>query len=549
MSRKRMVIIAVIGVVLVLGVGLYTYDFQEDAPIQRQAELPGEQETLNMAIATETEHAIEFVDTTEQDYVDRVHDVTYTYEIGTEPVSYLKVTKRTIDNGDQFVFTTLDNQSDENLEIALSIPIADTSYYSLQPFSQYRTGPRISEGIKADLTTSPFGLLTTYKDDNFHSNLMIGKKYQSTDITKTYENGQKSKLRELISENQDLDIDVTQDETALKLDMESGGNDIIDHWLLYSDERLFASIESFRSWIRTYNAKKYKNNSWYTAKGPYKKVVRTAEPTPESELQYGRNLLIVREDEVLKQYKETDERYHYNLLLNAVANLQRFKGDKTFWETEYTNGWLNRVYDIKAPYIDTRHNEGVALFLEETGELLGIPEIKDALTNYADLLVRQMESGQVIEVGPDAYLISDYFKYEEDAPITHSSLNHVLGGMNLLLETYNETGEAKYLSTAKKIQNGINELGEQWLTDEGDTWYQINPDHTFQGEDYTNLTLTDMLKALELWQDIDDSRTDTLKMLIESKAKYLVREDISLSPEAVELLNRNGFGEIIDGQE
>ncbi|TMN21779.1 hypothetical protein [Lentibacillus cibarius] len=530
-----------VGVALAVGSGLYTYDFseteeEEESPLQREAQLPDEHETWNMAITTETEHEIAFVETTEQDYVDRIHDVTYTYEIGTDPVSNFNVTKRTVDNGDQFLFTTLENKSDEDLEVSVTVPIADTSYYSLQSFSQYKTGPRISEDIKADLTTSPLGLVTTYKGDEFHSNLMVGKKYQSKDITKTYENGQKSKLRKLLSENQDLDIDVKLDGMTLQMDMDSDGKDIIDHWLLYSDERLFSSNESYQDWIRKYNVKKYKNNNWYTAKGPYKKVVRTAEPTPESELQYGRNLLIVREDEVLKRYKETEERYHYDLLLNSVANLEIFKGDKAFWETEYTNGWLNRVYDMKAPYVDTRHNEGVALFLEETGEILGIPEIKDALTNYADLLVNQMETGQVIEVGDDAYLISDYFKYGEDAPITHSSLNHVIGGMNLLLETYNSTGNEKYLDTAKKIQNGINELGEQWLTDEGDTWYQINPDHTFQGEDYTNLTLTDMLKAVELWKKIDASQTDTLEMLIESKANYLNRNDITLSPEAKELL-------------
>lgn len=517
---------------------------QNESKIFR-AELPPHDETLKMSIQEKTTHGLERIDTTKKTYYDRIQDLIYTYEIDTEPLSYLKVTKRILDNDDYFIFTTLENPSEESVELSLSIPVADTGYYSLQAFDQYRTGPRVSDDIKMDLTTTPLGLLTTYKDKEFHSNLMVGKQYHSREISESYEDNRESVLRELISENQNVDIDVKEDELTLKMDMESIGDDIIDHWLMFSNETLFDSKASYEQWIRLYNGKRYKNNNWYTARGPYKKVVRTAVPIPESELQYGRNLLIVREDEPLSRYKDTQERYFYNLLLNSIANLDIFKGDKDFWETEYTNNWLNRVYGIEAPYIDTRHNEGVALFLEETGNVLDIPELKQAMTNYADFLVDQIEAEQVVKIGPNAGLISDYFTYHQDVSVTHSSLNHVLGGMNLLLETYNDTGEEKYLTAATYVQNGIDELGSQWLTDDGDTWYQINPDYSFQGEDYTLLTLTDLLHSLGLWKGIDKTRTSTLEMLIESKANYLVNEDINLSDEVVELLNEHGFGEIV----
>lgn len=513
---------------------------------QHSTSLPPYKKTLPINVDVETKQEIHWGNADIINYYDRIEDVRYTYEIDTKPKSYLKVTKRRLDNGDQFIFTTLENHSDNAVDVKVSISIANTGYYSLKSFDQYMTGPRSNSSIHVDLTTGPLGLLTTYKDKAFNSNVMVGKQYHSKELTKNYQDGRRSVLRELINEDQGIDIDAQKNDLNLVIDMESKGNDMVDHWLLYSDESLFESDASYKEWIRIYNNKKYKNNNWYTADGPYRKVGRTAEPKPESELQYARNLLIVREDEPLKRYKETEERYFYNLLLNSITNLAIFKGDDEFYETEYTNRWLNRAYGIEPPYIDTRHNEGVALFLEETGEILDIPEIQKALTNYADLLVNQINTGQVVEVGPNASLISDYFTFnQDDVGVTHSSLNHVLGGMNLLLQTYNDTGEKKYLTAATYVQNGIDALGDKWLTDEGDTWYQISPDHTFSGEDYPRLTLNDLLLSLELWEGIDSSRTQTLEMLIKSKANYLANNDISFTKEMIASMKKHGFGEII----
>lgn len=547
MNRKQ-ILIWIIGAALVIFAIMYfliNRDTEQEVEVQKVATSSYEG-TMDITIEDQSNYGIEWKNTTEDQYFNRITDITDTYEINTNPKSNLKVTRRILDNGDYYIFTSLYNKSGQPIELDVSMHVADTRFYSFRSFEKHMSAPRFTSDIKHDLTTTPYGLITNYIDKEIISNVMVGKMYQSTELVEEYEDGRKSKLRELIAEKQNIDFDIYENEFNLVLEMETEGNDIIDHWLLFSDELLFDTFQSYDDWIKIHNNKKYKNNTWYTAEGPYKKVVRTAQPTPESELQYGQNLLIVREDEILKRYKETEERYFYNMLLNSVANLTIFKGDKDFWETKYTNGWLNRVYDIQAPYIDTRHNEGVALFLEETGNLLDIPEITTALTNYADLLVSQTEAGQVVDVGENAYLISDYFTFHQEVNKTHSSLNHVLGGMNLLLETYLKTGDEKYLTTATYIQNGINELGDKWLNEKGDTWYQINPDYTFQGEDYTLLTLTDLLTSLDLWKEIGNMPVDTLEMLIESKAMYLIGEDIGFTQEIKQLLNEHGFEEVLE---
>ncbi|WP_010676888.1 hypothetical protein [Bacillus timonensis] len=408
-------------------------------------DLPTSNGTILMNIQENTTNGIKFKNTSEKNYYNRIRDIVYTYEIGTTPTSYLKISKRMVDNDDYFVFTTLENHSSKPIDLTVTFPIAETGYYSLDSFDRYRTGPRINDDINADLTTNPFGLLTTYKDKKFLSNLMVGKIYHSKEITEKYEDGRQSIMRELITENQNFEIDAKKDALFLKMDLKSDGEDIMDHWLLASEKPLFESDKTYENWMVTYRKKRYKNNSWYTADGPYSKVVKSAEPAPKSQLQYARNLLTVREDIALSKYKETRERYFYDILLNSIANLKIFKGGKDFWETEYTSYWLHQKYGIEAPYIDTRHNEGVALFLEEVGRLLDFPELTNALTNYADFLVNQIENGYVVQVGPNAYLISDYFTYHQKTDKTHSSLNHVLGGMNLLLETYQKTGDENIL--------------------------------------------------------------------------------------------------------
>ena len=83
-----------------------------------------------------------------------------------------------------------------------------------------------------------------------------------------------------------------------------------------------------------------KRNKWYTANGPYNKMAVTIEPLPKSGRGYGRNLLLVKEDRVMALYTATKERYYENLVYNAFANLDIFRGDSTYWETEVTSTYL-----------------------------------------------------------------------------------------------------------------------------------------------------------------------------------------------------------------
>ncbi|MBE1553523.1 hypothetical protein [Sporosarcina limicola] len=268
-----------------------------------------------------------------------------------------------------------------------------------------------------------------------------------------------------------------------------------------------------------------KRNKWYTASGPFNKMATTTEPMPETGQGYGRNLLLVKEDRALVLYNQQKDRYFENLIYNSFVNLKNFKEDKTYWETEVTSTYLKDLYEITAPFIDTRFNEQIALFYYNSGADFGIENAKEPLRNYADLLVSQKEKGNFIPVNGGSYYISDYFPIVQDVK-THASMNHVLGGMNILLIAYNEFQDEKYLDAARAIQTAIATEKQDWIRDNGDIWYRISPLHDYKGDDYKHLTLEDLINSYKLWQDIDPTYLPLLEEMIASKASYLSNENL-----------------------
>ncbi|MGE7674162.1 hypothetical protein ACQKMV_11365 [Lysinibacillus sp. NPDC094403] len=87
----------------------------------------------------------------------------------------------------------------------------------------------------------------------------------------------------------------------------------------------------------------------------------------------------------------------------------------------------------------------------------------------------------------------------------------------------------------------------KWLRENGDVWYQVNGDFTFEGTDYPLLTLEDLLKSQQSWEVVGEKRSEIFDRLIRSKAQYHVesKQEI-LRPVANSHINQ-GFGYIIEG--
>lgn len=451
-------------------------------------------------------------------------DQVYTYSVGKEGAE-IELTVRDFANKDVFIFSKLTNPSDVLIAVDVLQKEEDVGSFDLYNFDRYPI-ERLNKNVAdTDITSYPTGILRFIKTNGTVAERMIGQAYQSKQLTIRYDNDEQSVSRELVNEQPNLSYALAGKTLLSVYTLQANAGEITDHWYIDSDHQLFHSKENIFNWMRETGQNHRKRNNWYTADGPYNKLADTTEPMPASGQNYGRLLLMLKEDRALTMYKEQKDRYFEDLVYNSFVNLQNFKGNKSYWETEVTSTYLKHLYNIHAPFIDTRFNEQIALFYYTIGDEFGIPFAKEPLRNYADLLASQQRIGNTISVAQDAYYIADYFPVNQRVT-THTSMNHALGGMNILLMAYKEFGEWRYLQTAHSIQRAIVYDKNRWIRDNGDIWYRISPELTFKGDDYFHLTLEDLLDSYQLWKQVDPSYLPTLKELIISKATYLSHEKL-----------------------
>lgn len=163
---------------------------------------------------------------------------------------------------------------------------------------------------------------------------------------------------------------------------------------------------------------------------------------------------------------------------------------------------------------------------------------------YADFLSNQKERGNVIET-ENGYYIADYFS-ENQTRKTHVSLNHTLGEMNFLLQTYQDSGNQEYLDTALMIKKAVEDTGKDWINMEnGDLWYQIDADFKFDGNDYPILTLVDLTKSISLFTEMDIPYNPVLIQLIESKIDFIIENKIEVKNTTIDALKQLGIAEKI----
>ncbi|MFS0783779.1 hypothetical protein [Bacillus sp. 1P06AnD] len=484
----------------------------------------------------------------------RSEDIRYTYDVKKrfKLVGKLAVTVRKLDNGDMFVFTKVNNKGDETFKANVRMPLADVKQSKLHRIDSYgKVKQEANSTFGVDVITHPIGVLQLDMRDGSENSVMLGKDYLSKEQVKKYADGQKSVLREFQEEYENLSQrhDKKKNHLELELGFKVKPSSLSENWFLISTDSLFAEKKQMDNWFKKTIREYSSLNSWYTAEGPYTKLPWSVEPGYK--LGYGRNLGKVHGGVYLKEYEETKQRYFYDLVVNAIADLDVFsdgdltKGKVPVFKTEYTSTWLKKAYGTTAPYIDTRHNENIALFLKDAGDDLNIPALKHANEIYADFLVGQKKIGNIIEFGDNGFLVADY--YAPGSKKTHVSLNHALGEMRFLLEAYQSTRKESYLDTARSMQEAIEFLYPKWVKPDGDLWYQINGEHVFAGNDYPWLTLVDLLRNQNALEQLGMERSKVFDSLIRSKTNYIVENHKPIRKLAVDLLKAQGFGDLVAG--
>ncbi|RDI40166.1 hypothetical protein [Falsibacillus pallidus] len=464
------------------------------------------------------------------------HQFLYSIKRSGKQIGYLSITKRTLPNHDVVFFEKMRLLSGTNYAVAkLNITPEDSMTVAFNDWNKEKKVVEHHEDFGEDPTTNPDGLYKMKgKEKQFE--FVLGNSFRSREMVKSYNKDQKSKIRELIAE----DHPTGKDQGKISITLKGNADEITESWFVISKDKLFKNEDTEKDWVSFSLHNPTKTNNWLTENGPINKLPWSIEPF--TKMGYGRNLGRFQDRESLDRYQSTHERLFYDLTLNSYADLKKYQQEKgtDHWETEYTSTWLKKAYGIKAPYVDTRHNEYISLFLSDVRKTFKLGDPNAPILGYANYLLSQIKKDNTIKVG-DSYLIRDYYSpYSKEENHTHSSLNHELGGLNMLLHAYEASNDTKYLAGAKTILNGIESLGDQWIRDNGDLWYQVNSDLTFSGGDYEQLTLIDLLNTQGNLYDVGLKPSAVLQELIDAKVAYLQSEDIELLPEVAILIDENG---------
>lgn len=449
-------------------------------------------------------------------------------------VGDLEIVVREIDNEDQYVFSRFERRTDQDAKVQLALLFENEKTYDFYQFEE-EIEQEHDRVFGIDHTSNVKGVYTIGEQRQ----LFLAQNYISNELTTTYDNGKESVLRELVNEDKNIAINEQDNHLIYSMELRTTANgQISENWFLLSDTELFSSTSAMKSYKDRTNHEFISSRKWLTATGPYTKLPWSIEPS--TTLGYGRNLVVLQGMPFVKTYKLTPERFYYDMIVNSANYIWDFKSDSDLWETEYTSTWLENDYGIIAPYTDTRHNENIALFLSAAGDILNNQMLKDSYLLYADFLANQETIDNILRT-TQGYYILDYYS-EAQTKKTHVSLNHALGEMNYLFNIYEETNDDKYLQVALKIKAATEDIGDDWINPtNGDLWYQINGDRSFEGKDYDTLTLEDLVVSLDYFERFDLPYDDVFMRLVDTKVNYIIDNDVEMKLSLYEQLLLLGF--------
>ncbi|WP_251637826.1 hypothetical protein [Sporosarcina sp. NCCP-2716] len=456
----------------------------------------------------------------EEREVENTEERTITYSVHRfgKRIGTYELTERTLGNGSQFLFERLMNDSRLGVDLKTSYHFNGSDDVMATDWNYRKVKHPHHDTFGTDPTVNPYGRLEIR--DNAFQEAVVGYSFTSKELVKKYDVGE-SRLRELGSEVQDVELLTDGFARGLK----AGRSGIGESWMLLSDSPLFESHEEENEWIDFSLENQFSQLNWLTKDGPYTKLPFSIDPA--TKMGYGRVIGRMEDDVALEWYGKSESKFFETMVLNSRVNLLNYIAEfgGTRWPTEYTSAWLNNAYGIKAPYVDTRYNEYVAFFLDETEKQFDeeVDKSQKYVPVYADYLLSRIDQGETIEAG-DGFLIVDYFDEDPETKRPHASLNHELGGLKILLTAYRETDDAKYLDAAKSVMAGIEGFGASeggWIRDNGDLWYQARPDGTFSGDDYPQLTLVDLVETQSLLEEMELGRNAYFDKLIDAKVGYL----------------------------
>lgn len=437
--------------------------------------------------------------------------------------SHTQITKRTLKNGDIFLYIECQNQIERNIKIRLDQVMAQNNY------DKYYEEPLIDQRYGQNKVTGPSAYL-----DLAVGSALITKVYYYKPKVKKYKENWKSYYLELMQERNDIVVGEQQVEISLK---PYEGKSCFT--LLLSKNKLFKDIRHLEQYMTYYFKSLYHSAVWcsffMTPSGTYTKLPYSIDPFSKDG--YGFNLQHSSRKDLFPFVVQTKERFFEDMLNNAIlqAYIYQQRKDDVFY-TPYTSKWLKKNTGITAPYIDTRLNESFIFMLQDFLPYSEFDSCINPLKGYLCFLMAcSKEANRMFEVSGGVFF-SDYFQ-EGKKRKSHASLNHQLGTAQLFYEAYKQYGEKQYLEMFLKMIKFIENTKKKWVKKENsDLYYGVKQAMTggyqYFGDDYVYVTLSDLLNVQKDYIEIHEGTyCEALTYLIESKISYLNKTAYSLFSE------------------
>ena len=258
-------------------------------------------------------------------------------------VGDLTITIRQLDNGDQFIFNQFASTGFTSKTLPLQLSLKDVDSYDFYDFSEEEFVREHDNTYGVDYVTNVKGLYELKENDKIKYQLYLSQNIISKELSQSYTGHNKSTLRDFIAEDTNLYIsDLNNEKGGIQFELTlttDDRNQISENWFLMSNEKLFSDEGVLENYKNETNQNYLHTPKWNTADGNYTKLPWSIEPG--TELGYGRNLVAMQDKTSLKYYRETKERFFYDMAINSINHLENFQKFK-----RYVMG--NRVYKYLA---------------------------------------------------------------------------------------------------------------------------------------------------------------------------------------------------------
>lgn len=459
-----------------------------------------------------------------------VSEQRYRYRVGprSKPLATLWLTVRTLPTRSTVVFARLSAPRG-----AVPVTLALKSHarsYSVHDLHLVPS-PAYDLHYGVDKTSGPWGWIELSTAGVTDRNVFISKAYRYKERKKTYAQGGTSTVKQLVSERSIVSASRVKGGSLRVSVGLAASKDLCERYFILSS-RPIVTADATSSMVASVTASEA---GWLDPNGTYKKAPYSIEPWTADG--YVRSLLEMRADSLRAAYERTGAPLFEDLLLNNAYSLALIRPADGLWRTDYTSTWVKGESGIVAPYIDTRHNEGIALASTKIADALAshgqhaADSIRDWTPAYGQFLAGRAAASAVTTT-TNGFYFADYYDASGVAKV-HSSLNHSLGEMNYLLVQCGDSSATPLFDLAMKIKSAVDDSGEAWIAPNGDLWYQRDLNGAFEGIDYPTVTYFDLLNSQTLLERLAGGRDPILDELIASKSHYLgIGEEFQLAPSA-----------------